>query len=323
MHLLKRFKESGLNLLVLGVSVAVFLGAFCALTGLAGARTPPTITILAAGRNIDIGEPITAAVLVEKTVYEDENSLLYIPVEQAADVIGGLAALPIRAGQPVLRDAIVAPAGNGFRLSAVLSEYPNHSLFPLPIDASNVIAPGVEAFLPGDLVGVTVVIDRRPQPPATPEAGATGLGTTPQVISSTLPLGQVNEGESEETLDQTGPPLAKDLFPQGVRVVMVEGKVEPVQPDADNPNASPVFNPGPAAETLILLIPNETREELALAMQQGAQIFISLLAHVEADEITPGFTYWDFEDLFVADRAKVLGGEAAEPTPVGTPQGNR
>jgi hypothetical protein len=142
------------------------------------------------------------------------------------------------------------------------------------------------------------------------------------VISSTLPLEQTNEREATETLDQTGPPLAKDLFSQGVRVVMVEGKVEPVQTDPNNPKPSPVFNPGPAAETLILLIPNEAREALALAMQQGAQIFISLLAHAEADAITPGFTYWDFEDLFAADRAKVLGGNpVTQPTPVGAPQG--
>jgi len=320
MNLFKRLKETGLNLLVLGVSVAVFLGAFCALTGLAGAQSPPTVTILAAGRNIEIGEPITPAGLVEKTVYEDENSLLYIPADQAADVIGGLAALPIRAGQPILRDAVIAPAGSGFRLSAVLSEYPNHSLFPLPIDAANVIAPGVAAFLPGDLVAVTVVIDRRPQPPATPEADAFGLASSPQVISSTLPLAQPGETEPGDTLEQTGPPLAKDLFPEGVRVVMVEGKPEPVQTDPNNPNASPVFNPGPAAETLILLIPNEAREELALAMQQGAQIFISLLAHVDPGVTTPGYTYWDFEDWFAADRAKVLdGAPAPQATPTGAP----
>jgi hypothetical protein len=58
-------------------------------------------------------------------------------------------------GQPILRSAILAPAAEGTRLSAALANYPGYSLFPLPLDAMNLVAPDVSAFLPGDLVNIT------------------------------------------------------------------------------------------------------------------------------------------------------------------------
>jgi hypothetical protein len=58
---------------------------------------------------------------------------------------------------------------------------------------------------------------------------------------------------------------------------------------------------------LILLVPNAAREVLSLALQQGDRLVVSLMARGE-DDPTAGFTYWDFEDLFKADREEVLKG---------------
>lgn len=299
----KRLAASGLNLAVLGVSVLVFVVSFFALNGLAAAQKPPTLTILAAARNLSIGQPITASDLVEKTVFEDDNAALYIPAEMAGEVIGGITALPIYAGQPIFRSSVIAPAGEGFRLSAVLAEYPDHSLFPLPLSENNVTAPDAATFLPGDLVGITVVIAGRPQPPATPTPSV-GISFLPTpVFTQTTTLIPSPETDMAQALDRTFPPLAKDLFPQGVRVIAIEGLPQPVS-STDDANA-PVFNTGPQEQRLILLIPNDSREELSLAIQQGAQLFVSILAHGE-NGVTPGFTYWDFEDLFRADREEAL-----------------
>lgn len=300
--MLKRLATSGLNFAVLGLSILVFLVSFFALNSLAAAQRPPTLTVLAAARDLPLGQPLTVADLVEKTVYADDNAALYIPAEEAPDLIGGIPALPIYAGQPIFRSSVLAPAGEGFRLSAFLAEYPDHSLFPLPLSENNITALDAASFLPGDLIGITVVIAGRPQPPATPTPSRGSWLPTP-VLTQTLPSTPNPETDLTEALDRTFPPLAKDLFPQGVRVIAIEGLPQPVS--NDDPNA-PVFVSGPQDQRLILLIPNASREPLSLALQQGAQLFISLLARGE-EGVTPGFTYWDFEDLFRADREEVLG----------------
>ncbi|NUM45693.1 MAG: hypothetical protein HUU38_13400 [Anaerolineales bacterium] len=299
--MLKRLATSGLNFAVLGISILVFLVSFFALNSLAAAQRPPTLTVLAAARDLPIGHPLTAADLVEKTVYADDNAALYIPAEEVPDLIGGITALPMYAGQPIFRSSVLAPAGEGFRLSAFLAEYPDHSLFPLPLSENNITAPDAASFLPGDLIGITVVIAGRPQPPATPTPSSGSWLPTP-VLTRTLSLTPGPEADLTEALDRTFPPLAKDLFPQGVRVIAIEGLPQPVS--SNDPNA-PVFVSAPQDQRLILLIPNASREPLSLALQQGAQLFISLLARGD-EGVTPGFTYWDFEDLFRADREEAL-----------------
>ena len=166
--MLKRIASAGVNFAVLGVSVAVFLVAFFMLNALSTAQRPPTVDILSASRELNIGDVISPDSLVVKTVFQDDNSSLYIPADEVEGVAGGIVAQPILSGQPVFRTAILAPAAEGTRLSAALAEYPGHSLFPLPLDAMNVVAPDLAAFLPGDLVGVTVVIAARPQQFSTP-----------------------------------------------------------------------------------------------------------------------------------------------------------
>ena len=302
--MLKRIANTGVNLVVLGVSVAIFLAAFFALSALGAAGRPPTIEVLSATRDLNIGDVISANDLIVKKVFQDDNAALYISAEEATVVVGGIVAQPIFNGQPIFRTAIIAQAAEGTRLSAVLAKYPGYSLFPLPLDAMNLVAPDVEAFLPGDLVGVTVVITSRPQQLTTPTP-------MPELILqpgyNTVPTATPAPEETERTdaLGRALPPLAKDLFPMGVRVIAVQGLPPSTSETSDSSGSA--FTTATQARMLILLIPNEAREVLSLALQQGDRLVISLMAR--GDETpTAGFTYWDFEDLFKHDREEVLGG---------------
>jgi hypothetical protein len=302
--MLKRIASTGINLVVLGVSVGIFLVAFVALNALGAAQKPPTVSVLSATRDLNIGDVLTASDLAVKTVFQDDNSTLYIKGEEVTGVVGGIVAQPIFSGQPVFRSAIVAQAAEGTRLSAVLAQYPGYSLFPLPLDAMNLVAPDAVAFLPGDLINVTVVISSRPQQMSTPTA-MPDLILDPEVAAPSA-TAMPQEVAQAEALNRALPPLAKDLFPMGVRVVSVQGL--PVQTDsADTKNQDSSFTTIDQPQMLILLVPNASREVLSLALQQGDRLVVSLMAR--GDETpTAGFTYWDFEDLFKSDRQDVLGG---------------
>jgi hypothetical protein len=300
-NMLKRIASTGVNLVVLGVSVGIFLVAFIALNALGAAQKPPTISVLSATRDLNIGDVITANDLAVKTVFQDDNASLYIPGEEVTGVVGGIVAQPIGSGQPVFRNAIVAPAAEGMRLSAVLAQFPGHSLFPLPLDAMNLVSPDAEAFLPGDLIGVTVVISTRPQQMSTPTP-MPELVIDPGYIEPTAQPSPL-ELEQADAMNRTFPPLAKDLFPMGVRVIAVQGL--PQQTESSDDSSS--FNLDTQPKMLILLVPNQSREVLSLALQQSDRLVVSLMAR--GDEIpSAGFTYWDFEDLFKSDREEVLGG---------------
>jgi len=304
--MLRRIASTGVNLVVLGVSVGIFLVAFIALNALGAAQRPPTIAVLSATRDLNIGDVITPNDLAVKTVFQDDNASLYIPGEEATGVAGGVVAQPIFNGQPIFRSAIVAQAAEGTRLSAVLAKYPGFSLFPLPLDAMNLVAPDVDAFLPGDLVGVTVVIASRPQQMTTPTAMPELIIQPGQGVEPTgTPAPQ--EVEQADALSRALPPLAKDLFPMGVRVISVQG-LPPQTDSTDTSNSdSSSFTTFDQPQMLILLVPNASREVLSLALQQGDRLVVSLMAR--GDETpTAGFTYWDFEDLFKSDREEVLGG---------------
>ncbi len=303
--MLKRIASTGVNLVVLGVSVGIFLIAFIALNALGAAQKPPTIAILSATHDLNIGDVITANDLAVKTVFQDDNATLYIPSEEVTGVVGGVVAQPIFNGQPIFRSAIVAQAAEGTRLSAVLAKYPGYSLFPLPLDAMNLVAPDANAFLPGDLVGVTVVISSRPQQMTTPTIMPDVIiesGNIEQPAATPIP----QEIAQAEALSRALPPLAKDLFPMGVRVISVQG-LPPQTDSTDGSDGGSSFTTFDQPQMLILLVPNASREVLSLALQQGDRLVVSLMAR--GDETpTAGFTYWDFEDLFKKDREDVLGG---------------
>jgi len=301
--MLKRIASTGVNLVVLSVSVAVFLVAFFMLNALSTAQRPPTVQVLSAAHDLNIGDVISPDSLEVKTVFQDDNSTLYITADEVEGVAGGIVAQPILSGQPVFRTAILAPAAEGTRLSAALAEYPGHSLFPLPLDAMNVVAPDLAAFLPGDLVGVTVVIAARPQQFSTPTPMPELLLPADTVLE---PTATPDPGESAiaDAQSRSFPPLAKDLFPMGVRVIVVQG-MPPATDSTDGGSSS--FTTFDQPQMLILLVPNQSREVLSLALQQGDRLVVSLMARGE-DDPTAGFTYWDFEDLFKADREEVLKG---------------
>jgi len=299
--MLKRIASTGVNLVVLGVSVGIFLVAFIALNALGAAQKPPTISVLSATHDLNIGDVITANDLAVKTVFQDDNASLYIPGEEVTGVVGGIVAQPIGSGQPIFRNAIVASAAEGTRLSAVLAQFPGHSLFPLPLDAMNLVSPDAEAFLPGDLIGVTVVISTRPQQMSTPTP-MPELVLDPGYVEPTAQPSPL-ELELADAQNRSFPPLAKDLFPMGVRVIAVQGL--PQQTESSEGSGS--FNLDTQPKMLILLVPNQSREVLSLALQQGDRLVVSLMAR--GDEApSAGFTYWDFEDLFKSDREEVLGG---------------
>ena len=298
--MLKRIASTGVNLVVLGVSVGIFLAAFIALNALGAAQKPPTISVLSATRDLNIGDVIRAEDLAVKTVFQDDNAGLYIPGGEVTGVVGGVVAQPIFIGQPIFRSAIIAQAAEGTRLSAVLAQFPGHSLFPLPLDAMNLVSPDAEAFLPGDLIGVTVVISTRPQQISTPTVMPDMI-----VVEEPAMTPAPQEMEEAEALGRAIPPLAKDLFPGGVRVIAVQGLAQQTESSDDSGSS---FNMDSRQKMLILLVPNQSREVLSLALQQGDRLVVSLMAR--GDEApSAGFTYWDFEDLFKSDREEVLGGE--------------
>jgi hypothetical protein len=120
------------------------------------------------------------------------------------------------------------------------------------------------------------------------------------------PTATPDPGESAiaDAQSRSFPPLAKDLFPMGVRVIAVQGMPPATDSTDDSSSSFTTFDqPG----MLILLVPSESREVLSLALQQGDRLVVSLMARGEEDP-TAGFTYWDFEDLFKADREEVLKG---------------
>ena len=101
--MLKRIANTGANIVVLGVSVVIFLVAFALLTSIGAAQRPPTITVLSAAHDLNIGDVIGADTLAEKTVFQacpepcrrDDNASLYISSDEAQDVIGGVVAQPL------------------------------------------------------------------------------------------------------------------------------------------------------------------------------------------------------------------------------------
>jgi len=307
----ERITKSGVNFLVILIAIVVFVVAFVVMTTITNASKPATIDILAASRDLNYGDPITSTDLVKMTVYEDRLASTYIPANQANQVVGGYVAEPIRLGQPIRRDAIIAGAGERTRLSAVLARYPDHSLFPLPLDAPNVVAANSDSYVPGDLVTVTVVIASRPEPPDTPTPAPTysvpGPGMTPTPEPTTPPGGST----PEDALRRVYPPIAKDLFPEGVQVIAVQGL--PVQPTpASNPLPSTGNSTSDLPSTdynlpkrLILLVPSKDIEELALGLKAGDMVIVSMVTAGQTGA-TAGFSYWDLENLLRLERQGLL-----------------
>ena len=332
--MLRRIAGTGLNVGVILISIVVFFVALFAMMGIANSQKPDTMDILAAAHDLSVGQSLTANDIVVKTVFVDSNTAMYIPAtdEGTASIAGGVVVVPIFVGQPIQRTSIVAQAAGDTRLSAVLANYPaGGSLFPLPLDHSNLVAPDIETFKPGDLVNITLVISSRPQPPATPTVMPefiTGnspgyVGIAPQVVATPIP----NETDMDKAKALLYPPMSKDMFPEGIRVMAVQGAPEKVDPSASkqdtvDPAAGYIaFN---KAKVLVLLVPNDKREELALALQEGDMLVVSLLARGDKSP-TEGFSYWDLEEWMKGQREDAIkapptSADVSSPTPTPTAQ---
>jgi len=324
--MLRRITGTGVNVGVVIISIVVFFVALFVMMGIANAQKPDTMDILAAAHDLGVGQSLSTGDIVVKTVFVDSNTEMYVPAtdEGTASVMGGLVVVPIFVGQPIQRTSIVAQAAGNTRLSAVLAKYPaGSSLFPLPLDFSNVVAPDIETFMPGDLVNLTVVISSRPQPPVTPTVmpefitGNTPyIGIAPQVVATPIP----HETELDREKALLYPPMSKDMFPEGVRVMAVQGA-----PDYVDPEASTQDTLDPAAgyiefnkpRVLILLVPDTKREELALALQEGDMLVVSMLSR-GSDGPSAGFSYWDYEEQMKAEREDAYLQQSAS-TPASVP----
>ena len=324
--MLRRLAGTGLNVGVILISIVVFFVALFAMMGIANSQKPDTLDILAAAHDLSVGQPLTPNDIVVKTVFVDSNTEMYIPATEdgIASLSGGVVVVPIFVGQPIQRTSVVAQAAGDTRLSAALVNYPaGGSLFPLPLDFSNVVAPDIETFLPGDLVNITLVISSRPQPPSTPTVmpefitGDTPyIGIAPQVVATPIPY----ETELAKAKALLYPPMSKDMFPEGIRVMAVQGAPEYVDPDAStqdtvDPAAGYIeFN---KSKVLVLLVPNNKREELALALQEGDLLVVSLLARGDGSP-TEGFSYWDLEEWMKGQREDAIK-DPPTPTEVASP----
>jgi len=229
-------------------------------------------------------------------------------------VVGGIVTLPVKAGQPLLKSAVISSANGTSRLAAALADYPAGSLFPLSLDAANVAAPELSSFLPGDLVGITVVFANRPQN-SLEENAAYNF----QAASAPTPTPSPQEAALQAQEERSQPPMSKDLFPGGVRVIAVQGLPETIVSDTKTTSAQDAYlapsNYAAARQVLVLLVPRDSREVLSLALSQADLIVVSLLARGEATN-SPGFTYWDFEDWFKHDRLEAIqSAVAATPKP--------
>ena len=164
--------------------------------------------------------------------------------------------------------------------------------------------------MPGDKIAITVVIGRRPQEieTAIPEPDFTlpdSLFEAPEVIATINPPSEEEvavEKAQQELEERAFPPLAKDLFPQGALVISIQGLPPELAGSSDLESATGTgtntsYNSFSQPERLMLLIPDESREELALSLQQGNLLIVSLIKNGQ-DSPSTGFTYWDFEDLF-------------------------
>lgn len=316
--MLKRLLGAGINISVLLISIAVFVVAFFALSFIGTAQKPKTVTVLAAARDMNIGDQITQGDVQELILFENESVNLYVPATDLEVVIGQAVTLPIAKGQPLLKSA-VAITDEG-RLAAALKRYGSGSLFPLPLTAQNVVAPDALSIYPGDLLGVTVVIGNRPQHPvATPEM----YGAYPVIINTPAVIEPYPKVVEEEQNKNLYPPMSKDLFPDGVRVIAVQGVTRPVEEDtaekqATTAGVTSTSYRGPDNPVLILLIPDDKRELLSLALNEGDLVVVSLLEK-GSKEPTSGFTYWDFEQWFQTERSQkypsVLPTSSPTPTP--------
>ena len=306
--------------IIAGISLVLFVVFFFLTLSLGRAGRPRTVDVLAAARALEPGDVLTDADLTVISVYEDARTALYLPPERRADIVGGVVTEPLAPNEPITVDAVVAPAVADQRLAGLLAEFPDHALFPLPLDHDRVTAPAVDAFHPGDIVLVTLVFPDRPEEarrdlvaPQAPSGlfvpagpAVTALAPTPTPTPGVLPY------------EQRGvPPLAWSPSPSGYRVVRVDGQTpEPTAsetPEADSVNSVYGYTGPETRPVLYLLVPRQDVQALTMGLTTG-RVYVSWVWQAaQDDETDPGFSYWDLEAIVEAERRRL-----ATPAPAGT-----
>ena len=296
--MLKRFSNAG----TIVISLIVFSIAFVGLLLVGSLQQPETIIVLAASKDLKIGDVLTPDSVTELEVVKDEIALRYIPAQQASEYYNGVVTIPFYTGQPIYASAVVALNGTDSRFVPVTQKYGDGIIFPLALDESNVIAPDISLFLPGDTIGVSSVIAVRPQekPTPMPEVPYGFILQEPTAVLPNVPQPTPEKSPLDEELDRVYPPFSKNLFPGGLRVIAVQGI-----PEQATGETEAIVNINQVRPVLLVIVPRDKVEELSLVLQQSARVYITLLAR-GSDQNTYGFTYWDLEEKIRQEREQLF-----------------
>ncbi len=275
---------------------------------------PAMIEVLAAARNLRPGEVIEEGDLTVVQVYEDARAGAYFPPDARNEVTGGYVLIPFAEGQPLTRSGVLASGGS--RTLALLADDPDLVLFPIPLDAGNVIAGEPASYLPGDYVGLAVVFGNRPREPERPEpTPGPGLSAfppfaatpTPQTPATPTPTATPRPFLAYE--DRGVPPVVR-VLDAPAQVVMVTGL--PTSTQENGETAGVFVAVGRERPFLWVLVSRDDVELLSLALSSG-EIHVFLM-HPDATSRPGGYSYWDFEAALRKEREAQVG-EAVSPSP--------
>jgi hypothetical protein len=321
----------GLVLFLVGAAVVLFAGSVF---------NPPPYRIVIALEDIEPYTILDAGMLAtdEQTMHERVASRLIH--ESELDVyVGGLVVETIHAGEPLRRNAVVAPDNPAYvhRLSLALAE-PDMVAAVVPV-SPKVIPDNVTA---GDYVNITMGIEGSIASLTTEvwglpggEAGGASPGEyVPWPVTSTLPLTMVESlppevigaGEAgepgEEEVGATPEETLKDLMevqPPLNKIVLPHLQVIDVGRDrVPNPNygmsmgegggQEPAFLEGDI-ESITVLVPMAAEELLYFAVDNG-NLHISVVPHaavVEGSGPTTGVMWEDIVEFFKEERLRARG----------------
>jgi len=299
--------------IALGLAVVVFVGNLF----VTRAMKPKTVEVVAAARALPVGTRITENDLTTLRVYEDERAGLYLPADRLSDLVGGYVLREFAAGEPIVGDAVLATGGA--RTTSILADRPDATLFPIPLDASNVIAGTPSSYRPGDIVGITVVFTAQPEEPPAGEETAPAAPAFPAfpetAVALPTPTATSTPASPLPPFEDRGyPPVARSLT-LDARVVQVTGlPMEPQAADeAGNGEAAAIFASTTREDPYLwVMLPAKAVEPLSLALSEG-EVYV-YLSHPEAQDRPGGFSYWDFLARLRSEREGM-----STPAPVGTP----
>lgn len=291
------------NWLVAGAAVLAAIVVFVLHTLFVFATRPPKIEVLAAARNLRPGEVIEEGDLTVIQVYEDARAAAYFPPDAQNEVTGGYVLIPFAEGQPLTRSGVLASGGS--RTLALLADNPDLVLFPIPLDAGNVIAGEPASYLPGDYVGLAVVFGNRPREPERPEPTSGPSLSVPPFATTPTPTPQTVVTPTATptprpflAYEERGVPPVVRVLDAPAQVVMVTGLPASSQEEGD---AGGVFAAvGQERPFLWVLVSRDDVELLSLALSSG-EIHVFLM-HPKADGRPGGYSYWDFEAMLRQER---------------------